>query len=469
MTEKVLPYDRAIVPQETGHWCGPASIQIVLNSRGVRMNEADIARETERLEGNVNFDDEDGTDNIRQITDVLNVHTAGKFVTRQMPHDPPTPAETGALWAAVRTSIDAGYPVVVNIVAPPSNYPRGVKGSVSPSYGGGTVFHYLSVAGYDDAYVPANRNDPWGAVWMADSGFRPFGYWMSFAQLASLIPPKGYSFATVAPGSVPAPPPAVVPSDGLTAERLSQAMGGALPLARYHALLPAFCDAMKVAKCTTPLRAAMWCAQLGHESAGLGAMEEFADGSQYEGRDDLGNIKPGDGRRFKGRGPIQITGRHNYTELSKWAHGKGLVPTPTYFVDRPADLASDKFGFVGAVWYWTVARPGINAMCDRSDLEGVTRAINGGLNGIDDRRARWNRCRAMGAAILPIEGDIDMATVNDINRKLDLILDQLGPRRSEWGEGSSAGRDERGQELTLRDGLTKGLRDIAAIAKAVVK
>ncbi|MDZ4269631.1 MAG: glycoside hydrolase family 19 protein [Mycobacterium sp.] len=148
-------------------------------------------------------------------------------------------------------------------------------------------------------------------------------------------------------------------------------------------------------------RIAMWMAQLGHESGGLKFMEEVADGSAYEGRTDLGNTEEGDGPRFKGRGPIQLTGRTNYAAVSRWAHGRNLVRSPTFFVDQPAQLAGDTFGFLGAVWYWTVARD-LNAFADDGDLEGATRAINGGLHGIKDRRARWNRCRRLGTRLLTI-------------------------------------------------------------------
>lgn len=205
------------------------------------------------------------------------------------------------------------------------------------------------------------------------------------------------------PGEQPAPVPAGA-GGGLTAEVLSQAMGGAVSLDRYRQLLPAFTDAMIAAGCTTVERAAMWCAQLGTESGGLRWMEEIASGADYEGRRDLGNSQPGDGVRFKGRGPIQITGRHNYSELSHWAHGRGLVPSPTFFLDQPAQLSGDRYGFLGAVWYWTAARPQINSLCDARNLEAVTRAINGGLNGIDDRRARYQRCLEIGAALLPDGG-----------------------------------------------------------------
>ena len=78
--------------------------------------------------------------------------------------------------------------------SPPSNYPRGVKGSISPRYGGGTVYHYVAAMGYDD--TPGAR-----ALWIADSGFWPFGYWCGFDQVATLIPPKGYTYADAAPCS----------------------------------------------------------------------------------------------------------------------------------------------------------------------------------------------------------------------------------------------------------------------------
>ena len=186
-------------------------------------------------------------------------------------------------------------------------------------------------------------------------------------------------------------------------------MGGTMSLARYEALLPAFNAAMVAAGITTPLRAAYWCSQLGHESGGLRWMEEIASGAAYEGRSDLGNAQPGDGVRFKGRGPIQVTGRFNYTAVSKWAHGKGLVPTATFFVDNPAQLASDQYGFIGPVWYWTVARPGLTALCDADDVVGVTKAINGGTNGLEDRKARLAKCKALGAKLLPEEGGTSMS------------------------------------------------------------
>ena len=189
--------------------------------------------------------------------------------------------------------------------------------------------------------------------------------------------------------------------DGLTAETLAQAMGSSMPLSRYAELYRGVRDCLIACECTTLNRIAMWMAQIGHESGGLRWMEEIADGSQYEGRTDLGNTQPGDGRKFKGRGPIQVTGRHNYAALSAWAFGQGLVPTVTFFTDEPEQLSSDTYGFIGVIWYWTVARD-MNSYADRGDIVGATRAVNGGTNGLTDRTSRWNRCLAMGFDALSV-------------------------------------------------------------------
>ena len=187
----------------------------------------------------------------------------------------------------------------------------------------------------------------------------------------------------------------------MDARTLGEAMGWSLSLAEYEALLPAYEQAMRDAQINNINRAAQWAAQLGHESVGLSALEEFASGAAYEGRADLGNTQPGDGVRYKGRGAIMVTGRANYRNLSRWAHAEGMAPTPTYFEDNPKALQSTEHAFVGAVWYWTVARPNLNAQADRDDLEAVTRSINGGLNGLADRRQRLQRCKRLGTRILP--------------------------------------------------------------------
>ena len=242
---------------------------------------------------------------------------------------------------------------------------------------------------------------------------------------------------------------------------LAQVMGNRVSAARYAELCPAFNAAMIQAGCTTERRATMWCAQVGHESGGLQWMEEIwgptRDQLTYEGRvEGLGNTQPGDGFRFKGRGPIQITGRYNYSKVSVWAHSKGYVPTPTYFVDNPTELSNPTYGFLGAVWYWTVAR-NMNGYADIDDLRGATQAVNGGLNGLADRDAYWRRAGNAGAAILPTQSNLGGSPVGTP----ELVQDQLsGPSGQGWPIlGASKVAPERANTVVealaeVRDALT---------------
>lgn len=185
MTE--LNFNTANVAQDTNWYCGPASIQNAISIHGIYKSEAEIARRTEALEGNHGWDDRDGTDHISQITTVLNEYlpNAG-YVTRLTTRDPMTAEQKALFQSDVITSIDSGYAVVINIVSPPGNRPRGQLGSSSPNYGYGTVFHYMTIVGY--RWVN-------GVLYLkiADSGFRPFVYWLTFDQTATLTTPKGYS------------------------------------------------------------------------------------------------------------------------------------------------------------------------------------------------------------------------------------------------------------------------------------
>lgn len=128
----------------------------------------------------------------------------------------------------------------------------------------------------------------------------------------------------------------------------------------------------------SPRRLAHFLAQLIHESGSFRYMEEIASGQAYEGRADLGNVQPGDGKLFKGRGPIQITGRANYRRF-----GRRIGVD----IERhPALAAFPSIGLHLACEYWKDR--GLNALADVDDLEAITRRINGGTNGLADRRAQ---------------------------------------------------------------------------------
>jgi predicted chitinase len=180
--------------------------------------------------------------------------------------------------------------------------------------------------------------------------------------------------------------------------------------------------AMRERGITSRLRVAMWLAQVGHESASLVYLEEIASGAAYEGRRDLGNTQPGDGMRFKGRGPIQITGRNNYTAAA------AALNLP--LVSNPSLAADPRFAFRVSAWWW--GAHGINGFADNGDLLGATRRINGGYNGLDDRRDRYNRAMQLGTAVTvrpPTtqrnEGD-DAMSAADVAALKVLVTAQVG-------------------------------------------
>lgn len=163
----------------------------------------------------------------------------------------------------------------------------------------------------------------------------------------------------------------------LTPEKLDKVASGAK---KYYSELV---GSMAVADITTKLRACGYVAQLAHESGNFYYMEEIASGAAYEGRKDLGNTQPGDGKRFKGRGPIQITGRYNYTQAAK---DLGLD-----LVNHPEMASKPEIGFKLSAWYWK--RNNLNSYCDRDDIVGMTKAINGGTNGLADRKNYYSKAK----------------------------------------------------------------------------
>ncbi|MEO8713751.1 MAG: peptidoglycan-binding protein [Acetobacteraceae bacterium] len=146
----------------------------------------------------------------------------------------------------------------------------------------------------------------------------------------------------------------------------------------------------------TPPRIAHFVAQVAHESDGFCTTEEYASGAAYEGRADLGNTQPGDGMRFKGRGLIQLTGRANYASAAGRL-GIGLVADPDLAAVPATSLRI-------ACDFWATKK--INTPADRDDIITVTRLVNGGLNGIDSRRAYLAKAKAalakLQAATLPV-------------------------------------------------------------------
>jgi putative chitinase len=136
----------------------------------------------------------------------------------------------------------------------------------------------------------------------------------------------------------------------------------------------------------TPLRQAHFVAQLAHESGSFVYSEELATGAAYEGRADLGNTQPGDGRRFKGRGLIQLTGRANYRD-----YGRSIGVDMEDGVSHLSVATDPQRAVDVACWFWATKK--LNKWADADDVKKVTRRINGGTNGLADRRHFLERAR----------------------------------------------------------------------------
>lgn len=159
----------------------------------------------------------------------------------------------------------------------------------------------------------------------------------------------------------------------------------------------------------SPLRAAHFLAQCAHESDDFVTTVEYASGDDYNGRANLGNTQPGDGPRFKGRGLIQLTGRTNYQHYGDLL-GIDLVDSP----EKAADPATS---LLIACQFWTLN--GLNAFADKDWVMTITRHINGGFDGLADRKAKLVKAKtALGLSTAPAP----MPNVLQVGSKGDPVI-----------------------------------------------
>lgn len=168
------------------------------------------------------------------------------------------------------------------------------------------------------------------------------------------------------------------------------------------------CDKYEI---NTPERVAGFLAQIGHESGGFrftsedlhyraealtrvwpsrfppGVAESYAMQPEkianraYADRMGNGDEASGDGWKYRGRGLIQLTGKDNYAAFSLDADNEAL--------SDPDSVAEPELAALSAGWFWS--KNGLNALADAKDIVGMTRRINGGTNGLDDRQMRYAR------------------------------------------------------------------------------
>jgi putative chitinase len=180
---------------------------------------------------------------------------------------------------------------------------------------------------------------------------------------------------------------------GLTEAQLQRIM----PNARRQAgvFVSALNAAMTNRKIDTPKRQAAFLAQVGHESGQLQYVRELGS-DQYLSKYDTGPLAArlgntptadGDGQRYRGRGLIQVTGHDNYLRCSLALFGdERLLRTPEL-------LELPQWAAESAAWFWSVN--GLNVLADQEQFTTITRRINGGLNGLEDRLQLWARARAV--------------------------------------------------------------------------
>lgn len=170
-----------------------------------------------------------------------------------------------------------------------------------------------------------------------------------------------------------------------------------MPGARLRAgiFLTALNDAMNRYDINRTKRIAAFLAQIGHESGELRYVRELGS-DQYLNKYDTGTLAirlgntpqaDGDGLMYRGRGLIQITGRRNYLACSQALFGDDRL------LRQPELLEQPQWACESAAWFWQ--SNGLNELADKDQFNTITRRINGGLNGLEDRLQRWARAKAV--------------------------------------------------------------------------
>lgn len=177
----------------------------------------------------------------------------------------------------------------------------------------------------------------------------------------------------------------------ITAEQLLQIAGTNEFESRVRALTPGINATFEKFNINKKLRMAHFLAQVMHESGGFRWLREIWGPTDwqdaYEGRKDLGNTQPGDGKRFMGRGLIQLTGRANYTAFST------AMGEPDKFLKQPELVEASPWAVIAAGWFWDTHD--LNALADDDGIRRITRRINGGLNGLEDRVRYLERAKVV--------------------------------------------------------------------------
>lgn len=174
--------------------------------------------------------------------------------------------------------------------------------------------------------------------------------------------------------------------------------------------LPFLNKYMEYALINTIPRINAFLATLLHESGNFYYVKEIADGSAYEDRKDLGNIVIGDGKRFKGRGLIQMTGRSNYRAFTLWIKNKFGININ--FELEPEKVEQPEYAVLVSIWYWEVNK--LNNYADKNDFDNIQSIVNTGKPNrvekvihLKERRAKYDTVKKWSSKLI-------LSTLNNI-------------------------------------------------------
>lgn len=174
----------------------------------------------------------------------------------------------------------------------------------------------------------------------------------------------------------------------ITREQLYKIIGDYNRVDRYLHYINKYLDVFEI---NTPLRASHFIAQCCHETAGFKFMKEQGKVNYFLNYDKgslakmLGNTQKGDGWKYRGRGFLMLTGRANYQSYQDSEYCKGDI------MSNPELLEGQNGSVKSAMWWWFTH--GLNELADKDDIVKITKKVNGGLNGIDDRKNWFGICK----------------------------------------------------------------------------
>jgi putative chitinase len=255
--------------------------------------------------------------------------------------------------------------------------------------GGG---HWILLWGSDDTH--AYCHDPYGEMDNVNGSYPQPGQGgkgvkYTWKRLLNRWHPEGpghghyCTFRRINSGARPVQPvevPTFKPLSRATLAHIWQCQ----PLEVKHQTLDGLNQTLEKFQINTPSRLRHFLSQTAHESGNGLWTEELATGEAYEGRLDLGNTQPGDGKKFKGAGYIQVTGRDNYRRLS-------LALKDPRIIELGASFVSQHLPWTATGWWWKANE--MNELCDTNPtVRAVTLRVNGGTTGLASREAAYRRC-----------------------------------------------------------------------------